>query len=189
MRVYIGLGNPGRKYKETRHNIGFMVLDRLAALNKTNFKTEQKFEAEVAEFFINQEKIILVKPLTYMNLSGVSVLKITNYYGVENDEIVVIYDDMDLPLGKLRLREKGSAGGHKGMLDITKALQTRNIPRMRIGIGSPTFEGRKDFVLGKFKTDEMLTMMKTIDKAVKALIYFVDYNFVKTMSEFNENNQ
>lgn len=188
MKVFIGLGNPGAKYQATRHNVGYMVLDHLATLNQVSFKTELKFQAEIAEYFVNQEKIILVKPLTYMNLSGDAVVKIRNYYQVDLTDLVIIYDDLDLPLGSLRLREKGSAGSHNGMSDIIKVLKTNQLLRIRIGIGAPDFESRKSFVLGKFNPKETLIMVKTIDKAAQALSYFVSHDFVKTMSEYNEIN-
>ena len=155
--IIVGLGNPGNKYEKTRHNAGFMFVDYVCKANKTVFKLKKEFEAEVAEIFINNEKHILVKPITYMNNSGNAVYKVMNFYKKNNDininDLIVIYDDMDLPIGSLRIRKNGSSGGHNGMKSIISCVGSTEFKRIRIGIGHPE-ENQIDFVLGKFSKRE-----------------------------------
>ncbi len=136
MKLIVGLGNPGRQYADTKHNIGFMVVDYLAG--KLGIKVDKiKFKSIIGEGFVGTEKIVLAKPQTYMNLSGEAVLDMVQWYKPEPQDMLVIFDDMDLPLGKLRLRMKGSAGGHNGMKSIIYLVQSDEFPRLRIGIGRP----------------------------------------------------
>ena len=134
MKMIVGLGNPGAEYAQTRHNVGFMLVDKLASDLKVDV-TKKKFNALMAECQIKGEKIILVKPQTYMNLSGDAVGPLARWYKINPSDIMVIYDDMDLPLGKLRIRPFGGTGGHNGMKSLIAALGTEKFPRMRIGIG------------------------------------------------------
>jgi len=170
IKLFAGLGNPGREYGNTRHNVGWMVLDRLAEELGIDFSKE-KFKGKVAELRADDgRKIFLLKPLTYMNLSGESVGEITRFYKIKPEEILVIYDDLDLPLGKLRLRLKGSSGGHRGVASVEQHLRNRNFPRLRVGIGRP--EGKEEvvnYVLSPFREEEIETLKETIEKAVNCL--------------------
>ncbi len=156
MKIIVGLGNPGKEYDKTRHNIGWMFLDYFADKNNVDISKE-KLDSKICEIKLNNEKIVLVKPLTYMNLSGNAVVKLKNWYKVEDDDIIIIYDDIDINFGTIRFREKGSGGSHNGMKNIVQMLNTEQIPRIRIGIGGLKHEKQdlKDFVLEKFRQNEL----------------------------------
>lgn len=148
MKIVIGLGNPGKQYEKTRHNAGFLILDKVADRIGAKFTT-RKFKAIIAETFVNQEKVLLVKPQTYMNLSGESVQEILNYYNLDEEDIFVITDDLDLEIGKIRIRDKGSSGGQRGVQNIIDRLGTRNFLRLKVGIGNNKMIDTADYVLGK----------------------------------------
>jgi PTH1 family peptidyl-tRNA hydrolase len=173
MKVLIGLGNPGSKYVTTRHNIGFLFLDWLAQTkyNQSNFQNQKKFQAETLEIQTNEEKLLLVKPTTFMNLSGDSYSKIKNYYNLENSDITIIYDDIDLDFADYRYREKGSAGTHNGMRSILQHSETHEIPRLRLGINSEIREHYQlsDFVLANFSKDELSQLSNFFEKAYQKL--------------------
>ena len=155
MKLIVGLGNPGIKYAKTRHNIGFLFIDKYAQIKKCDcFRS--KFNCEYAMFDENGEKIILFKPHTYMNLSGIAIKEISSYFHIETKDILVVYDDKDIPFAALRLREKGNAGSHNGMKNIIELLQDNVFPRIRVGMGTPV-EGQDmvSFVLSKFSQDEI----------------------------------
>lgn len=152
MKLVIGLGNPGKQYEKTRHNAGFLVIDEVAKRLNVDIST-RKFNALIGETFVNQEKVIFIKPQTFMNLSGESVKPIMNYYNLDPSEIFVITDDLDLPVGKMRLRDKGSSGGQKGIQNIIDHLNTKEFLRLRIGIGNNKLIDTKDYVLGKIDPD------------------------------------
>lgn len=152
MKVIIGLGNPGKSYENTRHNAGFLTIDMVARALGVSITT-QKFKSLIGETFIKGEKVILVKPQTYMNLSGEAVRRVLDYYDLDASDIMVITDDLDLPVGTLRIREKGSSGGQKGIQDIIDQLGTQNFLRLRIGIGNDKRIPTKDYVLGKIDPD------------------------------------
>ncbi|WP_207942028.1 peptidyl-tRNA hydrolase [Enterococcus sp. DIV2402] len=186
MKMIVGLGNPGRKYEHTKHNVGFMAVDRLAQQFNTTFK-KNPFEAEVADFFVNGEKVLLVKPQTFMNESGRAVGPLMTYFGVYPEELVVIYDDLDLALGKIRLRQKGSAGGHNGMKSIISHLNTQEFDRIKIGVDRPQ-SGMTvvNHVLSDFSKENQPLIEGSIDKAVEATIDFIEKNdFIATMNRFN----
>lgn len=184
MKLFVGLGNPGKKYEKTRHNIGFFVLDELS--NKLNSSFDQKkFNGVLTQINIKGEKVILLKPQTFMNLSGESVSQVKKYFQIADEDVIVVYDDLDLPVGKLRLREKGSAGGHNGMKNIILHLHTQDIKRIRIGIGNNEMIDQKDYVLGKFTKEEQKLLKESIDLASEALIDSVTMNFVDVMSKYN----
>lgn len=185
MKLIVGLGNPGLQYRDTRHNVGFMVLDKLAGSLQVEFRPSSKFQAELAEYRWGNERILLVKPLTYMNLSGEAVFKLVNFYQLSIEDLIIIYDDFDLPLGQIRLRPAGSAGSHKGMQSIIRYLNDRNIKRLRLGVGAPAYGTKMDFVLGKFTSAERVIISVAIEQAVAALEYNFQTDFVKTMSKFN----
>jgi len=156
MKIIVGLGNPGKEYDGTRHNIGWMFLDYLES--KYEFKiNKNEHNSLVGQVQINGEKIIFAKPTTYMNLSGNAVQKLKKWYKAENDEILIIYDDIDIPFGTIRYREKGSAGTHNGMKNIVQMLSSQDLARIKIGIGGLKHEKQDmaDFVLQKFKKDEL----------------------------------
>lgn len=186
MKMIVGLGNPGSKYAKTKHNIGFMTVDRLAQKHQVSFK-ENSFKAEVGDFFLNGEKIYLVKPQTFMNESGKAVVPLMNYFGMNPDEIVVIYDDLDLEIGQVRLRQKGGAGGHNGMKSIISHLNDNVFDRIKIGIGRP--KGKKsvvNHVLSSFDEEDLPLIEKALDHAVAATeFYITSDSFNDTMNKFN----
>lgn len=186
MKCIVGLGNVGKKYEDTRHNVGFMVVDEF--LNKHNIELDkQKFKGNYTIATINGEKVLIIEPMTYMNLSGEAVRPLMDYYKVDVEDLVVLYDDLDMPQGRIRIRQKGSAGGQNGMRSIIQHLGTQEFKRIRLGIGRP--EGRKpvvDYVLQKFSDDEMITMQKVIDHTIEALETFIGgEKFENVMNQFN----
>jgi len=174
MKIIMGLGNPGKEYEETRHNVGFKVLDLLhEKLEFEEFKEKKKFKALVSEGNVGDEKVLLVKPLTFMNLSGESALALINYYEVPFNDFLVVYDDLDFAVGELKIKENGGAGSHNGMKSVIELLKTENFPRIRIGIESRTITQKhqfagKDFVLSHFKGEESKIMEKVFEKATNA---------------------
>ena len=186
MYIIAGLGNPGKKYEGTRHNIGFDTLDVIASKNNIKFN-KTKFRADFGEGIIGGEKVILVKPQTFMNLSGESIRPLRDFYKVPDENIIIIYDDISLPLGKLRLRGKGSAGGHNGMKSIIYQLNTDIFPRIKIGVGAPPHEDfdLADYVLGKFGKDEIEILTKTVDRVNDTVESIIRNGVEKTMSKFN----
>jgi len=182
-RLLVGLGNPGREYAGTRHNVGFMVLDRLAAAWGAAFRADKKWQAEVA----NTGDVWLCKPQTYMNLSGESVGEIARFYKIEPARVFVILDDMALPLGRLRIRERGTAGGHNGLQSILDHLGTQDIPRLRIGIGSAEPGAAVGHVLGRFAVDERPLVEQSLERAVEAVRFAQENDLPSAMNRFNPN--
>lgn len=185
--MIVGLGNPGPKYEKTKHNIGFMAVDRLAKEHQVNFK-KSDFQAEVADFFINGEKILLVKPMTFMNESGRAVGPLLTYFGVYPEELLVIYDDLDLAVGKIRLRQKGGAGGHNGIKSLISYLGgEKTFDRIKVGIGRP--QGKMsvvNHVLSPFSKEDEPLIQQALDQAVAACESYLDSNdFVVAMNKFN----
>ena len=173
MFLIVGLGNPDKVYQDTFHNIGFMAVDRFAESIGASF-TKKECKAVTAHTFIDGQKVIIAKPQTYMNLSGESVLSLTAKYKIEQDKFFIVYDDVDLPLGALRIRENGSAGTHNGMRNIVNCISTQQFNRMRIGIGrgaNAQMELR-DFVLSKVSDDDKKNLEKTFESACQALTEF-----------------
>lgn len=185
MKLIVGLGNPGKKYENTRHNTGFAVIDRTLA--KLNVELDKnKFNADYTMINRNGEKIYILKPLTYMNLSGEAVAPFMKYFGIESEDLVVVHDDLDLPVGKIRLRQSGSCGGQNGMRNIIDLLGDSNIKRIRVGIGKDPLIPVVDYVLGKTKKEDLEVYNQALDKASDALIYWLDHDdFSKVMSNFN----
>lgn len=185
MKLIVGLGNPGREYELTRHNIGFMAIDELS--KRWNIPlNEQKFKGLFGAGFVNGEKVILLKPLTYMNLSGESIRPLMDYYKIDIEDFVVMYDDLDIPVGKLRLRMKGSAGGHNGVKSTIAHLGTQEFQRIRMGIDRPK-NGMKvvDYVLGRFTVDEMPEVERAIEKSADACEEWLKNPFLQVMNTFN----
>lgn len=183
-RLIVGLGNPGREYAETRHNVGFMVLDRIAGIAGAIFRNEKKWQAEVAIARMSGTDVWLCKPQTYMNLSGESVSAIAGFYKVEARDILVISDDLALPLGRLRLREGGSSGGQKGLKNILLHLGTQDVPRVRIGIGSG--DDASGHVLGKFTLAERPALDEALANAVEAVQFAQSQGFAAAMNRYNQ---
>lgn len=185
MYIIIGLGNPGKKYENTRHNAGFDAIDKLAYENGIKID-KLKHKALIGEGRIGSEKVVLVKPQTYMNLSGESVISVSQFYKVEPENIIVLYDDIDLDVGKLRIRKKGSAGSHNGMKSIIKCLGTQDFPRVRIGVSKPP-EGwdLADFVLSRVSKEQQSDMNNGIDKAVKTVEEIIKSNLEVAMNKYN----
>lgn len=185
MKMIVGLGNPGKQYELTKHNIGFMVIDYLAdSVQATPWRDEQK--AVVCSFTHKGEKVLLVKPQTFMNLSGESVGSLMRYYKISPEDVYCVYDDMDLPVGKLRIRLHGSAGGHNGIKSLIAHLGTENFPRFRVGIGRPLPKWSViDHVLAPFPDDQWDKVEKSIEDMTKALLGVLDYGIEKGMNMFN----
>lgn len=186
MKLVFGLGNPGKQYEKSKHNIGFLALDALAAqLGLTFNKT--KFKSVYAEGNIGTEKIVLIKPQTYMNLSGESVQPWVDYYNLSEEDIVVVYDDMDLPVGKIRLRLQGGHGGHNGVRSIIQQLGTKNFNRIRVGVGRPfPQQDVISHVLSPFSKDTIDDMKAAVQTTADAIRYWAkDHTFEETMNEFN----
>ncbi len=174
MKVIVGLGNPGEKYVKTRHNIGWHIVDALAAhLSAPDFKENKKFKALISEVQTENGKILLVKPLTFMNLSGDSAIAIKTFYKLSNEDFIVVYDDIDLPLGELRFRTEGGAGTHNGMKSLIKHLGN-TFPRLRFGIENRPKELKSridlsDYVLNRFAKEEEEVVKKTIGQAISKI--------------------
>lgn len=169
MKIVVGLGNPGKKYDQTKHNVGFMVLDALS--QKVNEPlTKKDFEARYTSFQYEGEKVFLVEPLTYMNDSGRAVGPLMHYYNIEPKDLLVVQDDMDLALGKLRYRTKGSSGGHNGIKSIIAAVQTESFNRLKVGIQHPQRSKVVDWVLTPFNKEDQVTMLAAYDRATEAIM-------------------
>jgi PTH1 family peptidyl-tRNA hydrolase len=185
MKIVIGLGNPGRKYKSTRHNVGFEIIDELARRHAAS-SAKNSFQAEIAEATIVGQKVLLVCPQTFMNLSGSAAVQVRDFYKIDNAELLVVCDDFALPLGRLRIRAQGSGGGQKGLADIIRRLGTDGVPRLRIGVG-PLPEGwdGADFVLGKFAKSELAEIEVAIARAADAVELWIHEGIAPAMNKYN----
>ena len=184
MFIITGLGNPGRRYEHTRHNIGFITVDYLAEKHGIRIN-KLKHKALVGESIISGQKVLLVKPQTYMNLSGQSVRELVSYYKPDLSNLVVVYDDVDLPIGRLRIRPSGSAGTHNGMRSIIYDLKRDDFPRVRIGIGGERKMRLADYVTGGFGKEERKLMENAVVRAVSALECILAKGIDPAMNEFN----
>ncbi|MFN3407107.1 MAG: aminoacyl-tRNA hydrolase [Caldimicrobium sp.] len=182
MWIFCGLGNPGKEYEYTRHNFGFLVVSHFAKKHKLHFRLEPILESEITQY---KNLAILVKPQTYMNLSGRAVKKILQKYNESPSNLLVIYDDLDLPLGKIKLLPKGGAGGHKGVQSIIEALQSKDFPRLKLGIGRPENGSSRDYVLSPFSEREWSLVQKVIDEALQTLESILHIGLFKTMTIVN----
>lgn len=187
MILITGLGNKGKEYNLTRHNIGFEAIDYLAEKHDINISKNQH-KALVGTGNIDGKKVMLVKPQTYMNSSGESLLDIVKYYDIPFEKILIIYDDIDLETGKIRLRKKGSAGTHNGMRSVIYHLRSDQLPRLRIGIGKPERGNLVKYVLGKFSDEEIEIMGNTVEKSAKIIELFIQQGIDNAMNKFNCNN-
>ncbi len=185
MFVIIGLGNPGKKFDYTRHNVGFDVIDYMS--KKYDIKVEKiKHKALIGEGRIKGQKVMLVKPQTYMNLSGEALMSIVNFYKAQNDKVIVVYDDIDTAIGKLRIRKKGSGGSHNGMRNIIYLWKNQDFPRVRIGIGQPKpgFD-LADYVLGRFSKEEVKLVAPIIVRSAEAIEAWMENDIEYAMNKYN----
>ncbi|MTV48463.1 aminoacyl-tRNA hydrolase [Heliobacillus mobilis] len=185
MKAIVGLGNPGRDYEKTRHNIGFMVVDQLAERwGHDGFKA--KFQGSFSEVRLGGQKVFLLKPQTYMNLSGQAASAMAAFYKLAPEDILVVYDDLDLPPGKLRGRTKGSSGGHNGIKSLIACLGSENFPRLKLGIGRPASrQPSASYVLESFRAEELADIQKAIDLACDAVELWLERGMIEVMNRFN----
>ena len=184
--LVVGLGNPGEKYARTRHNMGFLTLDLLA--EREHVKIDRiKFKATTAQATVGGARCLLLKPQTYMNLSGEAVREAAQFYKIPADHVLVIYDDVSLPVGKLRVRPTGSAGGHNGIKNIIAHLGTQDFPRVKIGTGAPAGGGADmiDWVIGEPSKAEKQVLLESFEKAVDAAACIIEHGCQKAMNDFN----
>ena len=183
MKLIVGLGNPGKKYEHTRHNMGFDVIDLLSDISKIDVDKEV-FDGLMGRGKIFDEDVILFKPTTFMNLSGHAVRQVVSYFKIDVEDLLIVFDDMAIPVGKIRLRLEGSSGGHKGMQNIIEQLGREDIKRIRVGIGEPEYDVI-DYVLTKPTKDEKPLIQESIENAVEAIKEYLKTNFERAMSKFN----
>jgi PTH1 family peptidyl-tRNA hydrolase len=184
MKLFIGLGNPGTKYQFTRHNVGFMAIDHF--ISKQGLSGEKEaFKGQLIKFKYKGEDAIVLKPQTFMNLSGESVRAVMDFYKINIEDIIVIYDDLDLPVGKVRIRENGGPGGHNGMKSIIAHLGSDKFKRIRVGIGKNPLFDTADYVLGRFSDEELVTIKESLKKINDILIASMQLEFNKVMTKYN----
>ncbi len=187
LNLIVGLGNPGREYAQTRHNIGFLLLEHLASSWRASWKIENKFHARLARLERDARKIILCQPQSFMNASGQAVAALTQFYQMPLERVLVAVDDADLPLGQLRLRPSGSSGGHHGLESIEQQLGARDYPRLRLGIGRRAEDGRQitDYVLGRFLAEERKTVSEILARAAEQAQCWLTAGIQEAMNRFN----
>lgn len=184
MKLIVGLGNPGKQYENTRHNAGFRFIDEYAKSKNLTFNKE-KFQGLYTEFMHNQEKIILLKPQKYMNLSGEVVKDYINFFKIDLTDVLIIYDDLDTKPGTIKLRYKGSSGGHNGLKNIENHLKTKEYKRLKIGIGNEKNEDKIDYVIGKVPTKQLEIINSVNTKAPQLIDDFLNMNFDNVMNKYN----
>lgn len=184
MKMIVGLGNPGDEYKNTRHNIGFMVIDSYAKkYNINDFK--EKFNGLYSKVITNDDSFVLLKPLSYMNLSGTVIKKFASFYKIKPNDIFVIQDDLDLPVGKIKIKYKGSSGGHNGIRNIIENLKTEEFPRFKIGISKSDNISYRDYVVGKISSDDMKKIQSILTFSPDVIDDFLKLDIEKVMSKYN----
>ncbi len=183
LKIIVGLGNPGQKYEATRHNLGFMVVDELRCQLKPEVQRE-RFKSQIWEARAGDARIVLAKPQTYMNLSGTAVQQIRQWYKADLTDMLIIYDDLDLEFGAMRMRERGSAGGHNGLTSVIQSLGTTEIPRLRIGIGRGRSEA-KAHVLSTFSPTERDTLPSVIERAASGVLLWIEQGSIAAMNAIN----
>jgi PTH1 family peptidyl-tRNA hydrolase len=184
MKVVVGLGNPAGRYTGTRHNVGYAVVDSLAKAPGVE-RFQSRFQAQVAESRQGETKVLLVKPETFMNLSGRSVRQVMDFYQLEIPDLLVVCDDVNLPLGKIRLRSRGTHGGHNGLRDIQAHLGTNEYSRLRLGVDLPAGSDMVDYVLGRFRPSEQVVMDEAIGTAAQAVAIWVERGIDVCMNQYN----
>lgn len=184
MKCIVGLGNPGKKYENTRHNTGFLVIDELCALFNVNL-SQKKFNAHYVKFKYKDNDILIIKPQTYMNLSGHAVASLLGYYKIEPKDMMVISDDLDLPVGKIRFRRSGNDGGQRGVRSIINLLKTQEFNRCKIGIGNNKLIDTADYVLGKVEKEKLELYQNSLQHAKQGVVHWIEKGISSTMNEFN----
>jgi PTH1 family peptidyl-tRNA hydrolase len=184
MKIVVGLGNPGRKYEGTRHNVGFDVIDRMASAPGVS-EFSSRFRAQIAEAREDAEKVLLVKPETFMNLSGLAVRQLVDFYQAPLTDLLVVCDDVNLPLGKLRFRARGTHGGHNGLRDIQNHLGTTEYSRLRIGVDAPGQDDMVNHVLGRFRPTERATIEDAVSLAVQGVAVWLQQDIQACMNQYN----
>lgn len=185
MKLVVGLGNVGDKYCFTRHNAGFMVVDRMAIVHDVSFKEDKKLKCFIGKYKHGFEDIMLIKPTTFMNLSGDSVQLVMNYYKIDVSDVLIVYDDLSLELGKMRFRPNGSDGGHNGIKSVIKCVGTQSVARLKIGIGPQPPIPSETFVLQNFYKDQLETLKPVLKKSVEAIEYYFDNGMSKAQNTYN----
>lgn len=186
MKLVVGLGNPGPRYAESRHNVGFVVLDELIRRWKLGAPAcDRHFEGLIAEAQRGPQRVLLLKPLTYMNLSGHSMAAVQRFYRLDLSDLLVVYDDLDLPVGQIRVRAEGSAGGHRGMADVISHLGSPRVARIRVGIGRVDPTAAVEHVLGRFLPEECEPIERAVQTAADAVECWVEQGVVAAMNLFN----
>jgi PTH1 family peptidyl-tRNA hydrolase len=185
-RLIVGLGNVGLKYEKTRHNAGFMILEALAEKVKIKFKEESRFKGKIAVGIIENDPVILLKPSTYINLSGQSVQKICDFYKIQTQDVLVVTDDIALPFGQLRIKNSGSSGGHNGLLSIQMSLNSTNFPRLRVGVGDRVIGPLEDYVLSRFTEEEFRRFEKVKDRCQEAILLWLKVGVDRAMNQVNK---
>jgi len=181
--LLVGLGNPGSRYARTRHNVGFMVLEALAEGMGLSFRDRADYR--LSDGSIEDERIILIEPLTFMNRSGSAVKKIADKHAVSPERIIVIHDDLDLATGRIKIRNKGSAGGHKGIESVIQQIGTRDFIRVKIGIGRDPLMPTEAFVLSKFRKEELPLIREAVSRAAEAAVCIITHGPDKAMNKYN----
>ena len=184
MKLIVGLGNPGKEYENTRHNIGFSLLDVIANDKRLNFNNE-KFNAKYIEVNVEGERVILIKPLSYMNLSGIVVRKYMDYFKINKDDLLVIQDDLDMVLGKIKFVYNSSAGGHNGIKNIEDQISTREYLRLKIGISNDKNVDTKDYVLSRFSKNDLEILNNSYSKLINLIEDFIKLDKTTLMSKYN----
>ena len=184
MKLIVGLGNPGKEYEKTRHNIGFMAINNFLKENNLDLN-KTKFNGKYTETNIKGEKVILLEPQKYMNLSGEVIRDFVKFYKIDIKDILIISDDLDMESGKIRLREKGSSGGHNGLKNIELHLNTNEYKRLKIGVGNNKMIETKDYVLGKFSKEDFEKIENSVKLSKDIIEDFIDHDFISLMSKYN----
>lgn len=181
----MGLGNPGKKYEQTRHNVGFALVDHLAKKWNGQFKENKKMHGQLAQATCGQNKVFLLKPATFMNLSGKAVISALNYYDIHISHLLIVADDIHTPIGEMRLKIDSGTGGHKGLEDIERQLGTKGYPRLKIGVGNASEGVLTGYVLGKFSQEEIRLLPQVIERATQAIEVWFDHGLVAGMNVAN----
>lgn len=188
MKLIVGLGNPGKEYEGTRHNVGYYFIDQYALKNNVKIN-KKKFNGLYGRFKLNKEEIILLKPLSFMNLSGLPIIKYINYFKINLSDLIIIHDDLDIHFGYFKLKARGSSAGHNGLKNIEEVLKTNEYKRLKIGISNDKNIDTKDYVLGKFSIEEKHKISLMIPTINEILDFFVTNDFEKAMSKYNMKNE
>lgn len=189
MKLIVGLGNPGREYERTRHNIGFFMIDNYVSYRGITRDWKNKFNGLYVDSNINGEKVIFLKPQSYMNLSGGVVRKFVDFFKIELDDILIISDDLDLNVGNFKLKDKGSSGGHNGLKDIENCLGSQNYKKLKVGISNNKDIETKDYVLSKFSKEDINTYEKLFDEIKLVIDDYFDLDFLTLMNKYNRKNR